>query len=354
MDSKQKNRDSAKILDRLKGTCFPPAAVVGALASFVGTAFSPKGGASEKPSPNAPLVQLGVSERAAAYSGLEMEYRPVLVLGSGASAHAFRRSISGIAVDSADKIYVLGDGDVCIFNFQGIFDRSFKAPEKTLCVAVGVDERIYLGRNGRLDIYDSMGIRVGGFNVGEDGKGSAITAIKLTGREILVADASHRCIRRYTEAGNQTGVIGTQNKTGGFMLPNRFLDMAVDGSGMVRATDTGRHRVSSWHLDGTPAGHFGKFGLRNPEDFVGCCNPVNIAVTPDGKIVTAEKVSARVKVFDTSGKLVGLIGAENFDPMCTHLHLAADSRGRVLVADPVRLEVKVFSSENKSGGKTQI
>lgn len=354
MDSKDKNRDLSKLRDRLKGTSFPPAAVVGALASFVGTALSPKGRASEKTPIDAPLVQLSVSEKASVPSGLEMEYRPALVIGSAASTHPFRSFISGITVDSADKIYVLGDGDVRIFDFQGRFIRGFKAPEKAVCLAVGGDERIYFGREGRLDIYDSTGNRVGGFDVGEKGKGSAITAIRLAGNEILVADASRRYIRRYTKAGNQTGVIGTQNKTGGFMLPNRFLDIAVDGSGIVRATDTGRHRVSSWRLDGTPAGHFGKFGLRNPEDFVGCCNPVNIAVTPDGKIVTAEKVSARVKVFDASGKLIGLIGAENFDPMCTHLHLAADSRGRILVADPVRLEVKVFSSKNKSGGKTQI
>ena len=86
-----------------------------------------------------------------------------------------------------------------------------------------------------------------------------------------------------------------------------------------------------------------------PEDFVGCCNPVNIAFAPDGKIVTAEKVIPRIKVYTAEGKLLALIGPEHFDPKCTHLHLAIDSKGRILAADPVRLEVKVFSAV-KSGG----
>ena len=134
------------------------------------------------------------------------------------------------------------------------------------------------------------------------------------------------------------------------MLPNRSLDMAIDAKGIVHATDTGRHQVTSWNFDGVPLAHFGKFGLSRPEDFVGCCNPVNIALMPDGKIVTAEKVAARVKVFDPEGNLISLIGSEHFDPKCVHLYLAVDSRKRILVADPVRLEVKVFSTAIQPGG----
>ncbi len=138
------------------------------------------------------------------------------------------------------------------------------------------------------------------------------------------------------------------------MLPNRSLDFDVDSKGIIAATDSGRHRVSSWNLAGAPVGHFGKFGLIGTEDFVGCCNPVNLSFTPDGKIVTAEKVIARVKIYDSAGNLLGLIGPEHFDPKCTHLHLAVDSKGRILVADPVRLEIKVFSAMVKPGGRESI
>ena len=117
----------------------------------------------------------------------------------------------------------------------------------------------------------------------------------------------------------------------------------MDASGVVRATDTGRHRVAAWSLDGTPLGFFGSFSQRDPVGFAGCCNPVNVALTPDGKVVTAEKMIARVKVYEPDGTLVALIGPEHFDQQSTHLHLDVDSKGRILVADPMRREVKVFT-----------
>jgi hypothetical protein len=353
-NSKETKENQGKLLKRLRE--FPPAAVVGAIASFAGTAFGPKAQSAEKTQPSTPLVQIGLSgqKRDAVTPRLELEYSQALVLGSAISKRPFRHSISAIAVDSSDNIYVLGDGEVRIFDSNGNSVGNWKAPEGAQCMVVTPGRRIYLGGAGRVEIYSAAGIREGGFTVGEGGKPANITAIKISGQDILVADASARCIRRYTENGQRIGEIGTQNKTQGFMLPNRSLDMDVDAKGVVRATDSGRHRVSSWNLDGSPAGHFGKFGLLKPEDFVGCCNPVNIAVTPDGKIVTAEKVVARIKVFDAAGKLLALIGPEHFDPQCIHLHLAVDSTDRILVADPVRLEVKVFSRKKQFGGLAQI
>jgi hypothetical protein len=354
-DPKQKTENQGKVLERLRESSFAPAAVVGAFASFAGTVLGAKSESAKKTPPNTSLVQMDFSEqkRDALPLHLDLEYAQTLVLGDVNLEQRFRRSISAVAIGSADQINVLGDGEVRAFDSKGIFVRSWKAPEGALCMAIGGDERVYLGVAGQVAIYSATGIREGGFAVGESGKSASITAIKISGSEILVADASARCIRRYTETGKLIGEIGTQNKTRGFMLPNRSLDMDVDAKGTVRATDSGRHRVSSWILDGTPAGYFGKFGLRNPEDFVGCCNPVNIAVAPDGKIITAEKVIARVKVFDAGGKLLALIGPEHFDPQCIHLHLAVDSKGRIVVADPIRLAVKVFSIKTQPGGLVQ-
>jgi hypothetical protein len=83
--------------------------------------------------------------------------------------------------------------------------------------------------------------------------------------------------------------------------------------------------------------------------FVGRCNPEKLAVAPDGKNGTAEKVAARVKVYEPSGKLPALIGPENFDPRCTPICLAVDSKGRIVAADQARLEVRIFSVRNKFG-----
>jgi hypothetical protein len=267
--------------------------------------------------------------------------------------HPFRSSLAGTAAGPADRIYALGDAEMRIFEPDGRFVRGWKVAENAVCFAVGPDSRVYTGSPGRIEIYDQTGKHIGGFAAGEPDRPAHVTSIKLFRNEILVADGAAKFIRRYDERGKQLGLIGTQNKTGGFMLPNRSLDIAVDHArAIVYAGDSGRHRVTSWSVDGAPAGSFGRFGMRNPEDFVGCCNPVNIAVTPDGNIVTAEKVAARLKVYEPGGKLLAVIGPGHFDAACTFIRVAVDSKGRILAADPVRRHVLVFSPAAKEAGRS--
>jgi hypothetical protein len=246
-------------------------------------------------------------------------------------------------VGSDDTLYCLGDDEIRVFSADENLLRKWKVISKAACLEVGPDGKSYVGSLGRIDIYSSAKEIDASISVGDPDRPAAVTAIKIYGNEILVADATARIIRRYDPAGKQLGVIGDKNKTGGFMLPNGWLDFDVDSGGMIMATDTGRHRVSGWILDGTGTGTFGKFGMRDPADFVGCCNPVNLAVTPEGNIVTAEKMIARVKVFSPEGRLVAFIGPENFDPDCRNIHLAVDSAGRIITADPVKRVIKIFS-----------
>jgi sugar lactone lactonase YvrE len=336
-----------EIFQRLKSASSPAAAVAGAFVSFAGAALGKPSKPPIQGSADMPLVRLSAASSKAlpASMKLEVEYSTPIVLRG-----TFRQSLSGIAVGPNDRIFVLGDGEVRIFERDGREVRNWKAPNGASCIAVSDEARVYFGAAGRVEIYDIEGSHKAGFDASEPGKPADITAIRVRLREILVADAAVRYVRRYGYDGKHLGAVGTQTKTGGFMLPNHSLDIDVDSKGVLIAADSGRHRVSSWTLDGTPIRQFGKFGLLNPGDFVGCCNPVNIALTPDGKIVTAEKVIPRIKVYNTEGKLLALIGPEHFDSKCTRLHLAIDSQGRILVADPIRLEVKIFPVAAKSGG----
>ena len=342
-----------KLSESFRERAFPAAALMGAFSSFVASLFRPAPARSQSRR-DAALVQIGIPVQSAAAptkTSFPLEYSQVLVLGASTSAYPFHRSLSGIAVDSSDRIYALGDGEIRVFEPGGSLIWNWKVPDQALCLAVGGGERVYIGLPGRIEIYNPYGTRLGGFAVGEANRPANVTSIKIYGREILAADSTARYIRRCDANGSQIGAIGIRGKAQGFMLPNRSLDIDVDSKGVVRATDSGRHRVSSWTMDGTPVGYFGKFGLASPEDFVGCCNPVNLAIAPNGNIVTAEKVAARVKVYAPDGKLLALIGPEHFDLKCSHLHLAVDSRGLILVADPVSLMVKVFSVEGPGGSR---
>jgi hypothetical protein len=335
------------LLDRLRKSWFPPAAVVGALGAFIAAARRGRPGAT--PSGSAPGQPQNGPTRAAALPAaapsrrFDRQYRETAGIGSKGSPQPFQRSLRGIAVGESDRIYSLGDDHVRVYEPDGTPAHSWKAPAGAQCIATGPDGKVYLGCAARLEIYDAKGRRCGGFVAGEAKRAAEITAVELFGEEILLADAAARVIRRYDQSGRQIGDIGTQNKTRNFILPNRWLDFAVDANGVVHAADSGRHRVTSWGIEGAPRGQFGKFGHINPEDFVGCCNPVNIAVTPRGEVVTAEKAPARVKVYAPGGKLLALIGPENFDPNCTNVHLAVDSKGRIVAGDPVRRVVKIFA-----------
>jgi hypothetical protein len=344
------------ILDRFAKSSFPPAAVLGAFVSFFTTAFRQRPNLGAERPKGASLVQIGFPKQPNKATSIQfdLKYSRTLVLGAASSAHPFRQSLSGIAVDSADRIFVLGDGEVQIFEPGGNMIRRWRAPEGTLCLTVDAGERVFLGLVGRLEICDANGVRIGGFAVGESTRPALITAIRVWDQDILIADAAAKLLRRYNSSGRHLGTIGAQGKIRSFMLPNRSLDFDIDAEGYVRATDPGRHRVSSWRSDGSAVGHFGKFGLSDPGDFVGCCNPVNLAVARDGRIITAEKVAARIKIYKPDGKLIGLIGSENFDPRGTHFPLAVDSKGRILVADPIRLEVQIFSPSAGSGGGKNI
>jgi hypothetical protein len=347
-----------KLLRRFKESWFPPSAVVGALSSFVDSARGSQAQSTGNASQDGSLAQIGLSgstaEDISSQKKYDIEYCLTLILGESASDSLFRSSLSGISVGASDKIYALGDGEVRIFESGGDRIANWRAPEYASCLEAGPDERVYIGSPGRVEIYDSGGKRLEFFAAGGKDKPALVTAIKIFGDQILVADAAARYIRRYNRSGIQLGEIGTQNRTRSFMLPNRSLDMDIDAEGTIRATDSGRHRVTSWLLDGSPQGYFGKFGFRNPQDFVGCCNPVNLTVLPDGKIVTAEKLIARVKVYNPEGELRALIGPEHFDPKCTHLYLATDSKYRILVADPIRREIRIFSPAKTSGGQGSV
>jgi hypothetical protein len=342
-------KKTGALLERMRKGTFPPAAVAAAFASFAEAALATGRRRPDERSTAVLQKQGNLPKSEASRAGSDIEYLKVLSVRP-----RFRRSLTGIAIGSSDKIFALGDAEVRVFGPDGTELRSWRAPEGATCIAVAGDDRVYLGVAGRVQVFSGAGVHSKDFEAGAAGQRAEITSIKVLPKEILVADAAVRYIHRFDTAGKRIGAIGDRTQTRGFMLPNRFLDIDVDSRGTVIATDSGRHRVSLWTLDGAPVRNFGKFGMWNPEDFVGCCNPVNLAFAPGGGIVTAEKVVPRVKVYDAEGKLLSVIRPEHFDPKCSHLHLAADSKGRILVADPVRLEVKVFSVVEKPGGRESV
>ena len=124
------------------------------------------------------------------------------------------------------------------------------------------------------------------------------------------------------------------NKTSkGIRLCCGIFDFWVDPDGSILVASLAAFKVLSFE----PSGEGGDelFGKRGPDldDFHGCCNPVSVARLPDKSIVTVEKDTTRIKIYDPQGKHAKLIeGVMELVKGCLHIPLAVDSAGNIYLA----------------------
>jgi hypothetical protein len=128
----------------------------------------------------------------------------------------------------------------------------------------------------------------------------------------------------------------------GLIIPSPHLDVAWRDATHLYVNDPGRHRVELYEVGGKLIGWWGTPSTALA-GFSGCCNPTDLALLPDGRIVTAEKGIPRVKVYTPDGHLAGLVaGPDRFQELDAGMDLAADPEGRIFVLDPRARLVRVF------------
>ena len=256
--------------------------------------------------------------------------------------------LRGIAIDGADRIYVLGSNRLCILDADGSEVRTLQVPADARALAVADDGSVYVARTARILKLDRDGKQLTAWG----GKGSRpgelgdVTSIGVAGSNVLVADYRNLCIQRFDTAGRFLNLIGKRDDAKdfvGMLAPSGYMDFVVDQDGKVIVGNSGRLRVETYSMEGELLGAWGKAGYA-AEHFAPCCNPTNIALTRDGNVVTAEKGIPRVKVYDRTGKLLAYIPQKgNFSKEARGMDLAVDSKNRIYVAEPVRGVVMVFA-----------
>jgi len=271
-----------------------------------------------------------------------------------------------MALGADGRVYVSGDGRIRVIDAAGSFSRDIPTGGTAECLAVADDGTIYAGIGGRVVVYDADGTQKAtwdGF-----GEKAIITSIAPAGSEVVVADAGNRIVLVCTPEGEVTRRIGAKDEERnipGLVVPSPHMDVAMGSDGLLRVANPGRHRVEIYTLSGDLEFSWGKSGC-GVTDFTGCCNPADIAVMPDGSVVTSEKGEPRVKLYEgIAGAFIGMVaGPQAFAGLKTRdfgpagfpgLDLAVDKDGRVLVLDPARREVRVFvpkaQSSEKPGGR---
>ena len=259
-----------------------------------------------------------------------------------------------VSMDAKDQLYVLlENGTVLTYDATGKSTASFKADMKpapsTMTVA---DGKIYLfntktkektvtaqGRKVTRTVSDGVGCNV------YDPAGTKVSELKLpeaasatdahfVGKELAVADSEKSQIVFYEVNGTEGKVV--RKITNVFRLCCGIFDfcpgMAADE---IIVANLGAFKVQTFKA-GTKTSEFGARGTK-PEEFTGCCNPVNVACLADGSIVTVEKSPTRVKIYDKEGKSCAKVtGLTELVQGCSTIPVTVDSKGSIYLASATK------------------
>jgi len=192
--------------------------------------------------------------------------------------------------------------------------------------------------------------------VGTDRAARWLTGLAVSEHDVFVADSGNRVVLRYDRAGQLLRRIGERNSqsdTPGIIMPSPFLCVVRREDGLLAINNTGRHRVEIYTADGELKAAWGtpSFAV---EGFCGCCNPIAIALTPEGHYVTCEKGLPRVKLYDPQGVLKCVVaGPESFaanrrlnagagraDPTLAALDAVVDRRGHIYILDRAANDIR--------------
>jgi len=273
-----------------------------------------------------------------------VEFRPTRRIGGrGTAPHQLSRSLRGVAVDGAGRLYAVGDSSVKVFDAEGRFVRQWATGQPGESLALDGQGRVWVGQREQVEVFSPEGERTDAWR--KPGELGLVTAIGFGAGDVYLADATARWVRRYDRDGRLLNNIGDQHRKGGFHIPNGVVDFAIDGEGTVHVANPGMHRVERYAADGTLLGHFGRFDGQDPAGFPGCCNPTNLTVDDAGRVIVSEKAGPRVKIYDRKGQLLAVVADDVFDARAKNMDVAVDGRGRIYVADTATLEICVFEPE---------
>lgn len=270
--------------------------------------------------------------------------------------HTGLKEVTGLALGADQRVYVAGDRAVRVFSGGGERVGDIALGERPRCLAaVAGRDLLYVGLTKHVQIFNGQGVRQAKWE--SLGEKAVVTAIGVGAKDVFVADAGNRIVRRYDRAGNRLGVIGQRDPSKdvlGFVVPSPYFDLGVGMEGLLWVVNPGRHRLEAYTFEGELQTAWGE-AANAIHGFCGCCNPVHFTRLADGRFVTSEKGLPRVKVYSEKGVFECVVaGPELFrqqlesPPARVCMALAVDAGGRILVADSVTRDVRIFAAKPTS------
>ncbi len=259
-----------------------------------------------------------------------------------------------IATDAKDQILVLlGDGTVLTYDATGKKAGSFKAEMKPAPTTMTVSgDRIYLFNTLREQkevefrgkkvkrlvsngvgcvIFDAAGAKTGEMKLPD---AASANDAHFIGKELAVGDMERSQIVFFDVSGAEPKMTRKIGKV--FRLCCGIFDFCPgQEADTLIAANLGAFKVQMFKA-GEKTAEFGARGEK-PEEFRGCCNPVNVGLLADGSIVTVEKDPTRVKIFDKDHKTCTKVtGLTELVQGCSTIPIAVDSKGSLYLASDTK------------------
>lgn len=260
--------------------------------------------------------------------------------------------LAGIAVGPDGRIYLAFRSGLAVFDRQWNLLSTWPTPQPAVAVAIHEDGRVFATERQRVYVFDAQGKELVAWGRPGNGPGEfgQLTGITLSGPNVWLADPAKQVIHRFDTTGDFVEDIGRGDRAAGIesiVCPSLYLDCAAAVDGTLYIGNPGRCRVEAYNLNGRLVGRWGRPGM-GATGFAPCCNPTNIAVRPGGGFVTAEKGNPRVKIYDTEGRVLGIMDRRYFSSGSAGMDLAVDADDRVYVVDPAAGKVLVFEQDKES------
>ncbi len=263
--------------------------------------------------------------------------------------HSFDANMAGldaIALDGDDNVYLAGAGGVRVQDAAGKVLQVIPTDSPVTCIAVSPDARVWIGHETSVAVYADGELQAAWGKAGTGpGELAVVTGIAVTDDDVYVADAGNRVVHRFATNGDYVGAIGradTDAGVPGIVCPTAHLDCVPVGD-ELHVNNPGRLIIERYAPDGDRIGFWAGPGTK-ADQFFGCCNPTDIALLGDDRMVTTSKGTNRLKVYTLDGKLLAFAGRANFSSSQSVGHdVATDSEGRIWVVDPGDGKVRVFA-----------
>jgi hypothetical protein len=234
-------------------------------------------------------------------------------------------------------LWVCGDKALEHVDRGGAVLKRLALDGEPTCLALGPGGRILVGMADHVELVDPA---TGRADTWPDlGSQAVITSVAYGSSGVYAADAGNRMVMRFDTRGKLLGQLDR-----GFVVPSPYFDVAVAGDGSVWVANPGAQNVRHYAPEGSLLAAWGKPSIA-VDGFAGCCNPAALTILPCGELVTAEKGSVRVKVFETDGSLTSVVAQpRDFPPAEVSVRVSTRKAngGEVIVLVPTLRAVRVY------------